>query len=55
MMYGAEIWAAKKAREKKLHVVEMRILIWIVESPSWTELRMRDNERGRDIQETARK
>ena len=29
MMYGAETWAVKKAQEKKLDVVEMRILRWI--------------------------
>ena len=26
MMYGAETWAVNKAQEKKLNVVEMRLL-----------------------------
>ena len=29
MMYGAEIWAVKKAQEKKLDVAEMRMLRWM--------------------------
>ena len=29
MMYGAEMWAVKKAQEKKLDVAEMRMLIWM--------------------------
>ena len=29
MMYGAETWAVKKAQEKKLDVVEMRMLRWM--------------------------
>ena len=29
MMYGAETWAAKKAQEKKLDVVERRMLRWM--------------------------
>ena len=28
-MYGAETWAAKKAQEKKLDVVERRMLRWM--------------------------
>ncbi len=29
MMYVAETWAVKKAKEKKLDVVEMRMLRWM--------------------------
>ena len=29
MMYGAETWTVKKAQEKKLDVVEMRMLRWM--------------------------
>ena len=29
MMYGAEAWAVKKAQEKKLDVVPMRMLRWM--------------------------
>ena len=29
MMHGAESWAVKKAQEKKLDVVEMRMLRWM--------------------------
>ena len=29
MMYGAEIWALKKAQETKLEVAEMRMLQWM--------------------------
>ena len=29
MMYGAEIWAVKKAQENKLDVAEMRMLRWM--------------------------
>ena len=29
MMYGAETWAVKKAKEKKLDVAEMRMLRWM--------------------------
>ena len=29
MMYGAETWVVKKAREKKLDVAEMRTLRWM--------------------------
>ena len=28
-MYGAETWAVKNAQEKKLDVVEMRMLRWM--------------------------
>ena len=28
-MYGAEIWAVKKAQEKKLDVTEMRMIRWM--------------------------
>ena len=28
LVYGAEIWALKKAQEKKLEVTEMRMLRW---------------------------
>ena len=28
-MYGAEMWAVKKAQEKKLDVAEMRLLRWM--------------------------
>ena len=29
MIYGADTWAVKKAHEKKLDVVEMRMLTWM--------------------------
>ena len=29
MMYGAETWAVKKTREKKLGLAEMRMLGWM--------------------------
>ena len=29
LMYGAEIWALKKAQENKLEVSEMRMLRWM--------------------------
>ena len=29
LMYGAEIWALKKAQENKLYVAEMRMLRWM--------------------------
>ena len=59
MMYRAETWAVKKAQEKKLDVAEMRMLRWMSGVTKLDRIRneriKRDNEGGRDIQESAGK
>ena len=55
MMYGAETWAVKKTQEKKLDVAEMRMLRWMSESPSWTELGMKELEGQRSWEKYPRK
>ena len=44
MMYGADMWAVKKAQEKKLDVAERRMLSWM---SGVTELDRIRNERIR--------
>ena len=58
MMYGAETWAVKKAQEKKLDVTEMSMLRWmsgVTKLDRIRDERIRDNEGGRNIQESAGK
>ena len=42
MTYGAETWAVKKAQEKKLDVVKMRMLRWMSGVTKQLELGMKE-------------
>ena len=58
MMYDAETRAVKKAQEKKLGVAEMRMLRWmsgVTKLDIIRNERIRDNEGGRNIEESAGK
>ena len=52
-----EIWAAKKAQEKKLDVAKMRMLRWMCGVTKMDRTKeqknSRDNKSGRNIQESA--
>ena len=58
LMYGAETWALKRAQEKKLEVVEMRMQRWMcgvtkLDNNKW--MNKRDNESGGNHQESSGK
>ena len=54
MVYGAEIWAVKKAQEKKLGVAEMRMIRWMSGVTKLDRIR-NDRMGGRNTQKSAGK